>query len=179
MKEVPPNILKRIIRYDQATGELFWLKRPRGMFKSDRDCKAWNTRYSDKPAMTANNGVGYRVGQISGSLFCAHRVIWALVHDEWPDKIDHINGDSLDNRLENLRSVSVSGNGKNSKLSSRNNSGVIGVFWDKRRGKWSANIKSEGKSYFLGYHDRLEDAVKSRKEASLKFGFHENHGRVQ
>ena len=41
-----------------------------------------------------------------------------------------------------------------------------------------ARIQSDGQDDFLGYFDAFEAAVKARKEAELKYKFHENHGRA-
>ncbi len=39
-----------------------------------------------------------------------HQMVWVVVHGRLPSQIDHINGNPLDNRLENLREVSSSEN---------------------------------------------------------------------
>ena len=46
-----------------------------------------------------------------------------------------------------------------------NTSGYTGVYWSTGRQKWSAQITFKGKTYYLGSHERIEDAVKARKEA--------------
>ena len=59
-----------------------------------------------------------------------HRVVWALCYDQVPTQtIDHINGDRLDNRIENLREVSQSDNLLNMLLPWKPNkvTGVPGV----------------------------------------------------
>lgn len=49
-----------------------------------------------------------------------------------------------------------------------NTSGVKGVCWHKRMGKWHATIGFKGVRYSLGYYDRLEDAAAARKAAEDK-----------
>ena len=44
--------------------------------------------------------------------------------------------------------------------------------------KWKASIVHNRKDIFLGYFTHKEDAIKARKAAERKYGFHENHGRV-
>ena len=54
---------------------------------------------------------------------------------------------------------------KSEKLSSTNTSGVRGVYFDKRTGKWRARLKFKGKLMNFGSYTKFEDAVKARKEA--------------
>ena len=52
----------------------------------------------------------------------------------------------------------------------------MGVSWDSSRGKWSAEIKPDGKKIFLGRFDSIDEASKARNIAENEFNFHENHG---
>lgn len=94
---------------------------------------------------------------------------------EWPDQVDHINGIRDDNRWCNLRDVDNQGNAKNQKMRSDNKSGVTGVC--RKDGKWLSYIYVKGNRVDLGLLDNLDDAVKIRKQAELKYKFHRNHGR--
>lgn len=80
--------------------------------------------------------------------------------------IDHINGDSLDNRRENLRIARQADNCRNSKMRSDNTSGLKGVFWDKYTGRWMAAIGYQGKFHNLGRFDAPEDAKAAYDEAA-------------
>lgn len=57
---------------------------------------------------------------------------------------------------------------KNKKIQKNNTSGCSGVSWHSRMGRWSARISFKGKTYNLGYFDRLEDAIAKRKSAEKK-----------
>lgn len=182
-RELSPELLRTLLRYEPETGKLFWLRRDVSLFRqgkipAEQACRIWNTRYAEKEAFTANSR-GYRVGGIFGRTYEAHRVIWVIVNGEWPtDKSDHENGVRNDNRIVNLRDVTTQENGKNSKLPISNTSGVIGVGWRPQRSKWRASIKAEGRSIHLGYFADFDSAVAARKSAEIKYGFHPNHGRA-
>lgn len=49
-----------------------------------------------------------------------------------------------------------------------NTSGHVGVYFNKSRGKWTANIKFKGKYYFLGNFEKFEDACKAREIAEVE-----------
>lgn len=96
----------------------------------------------------------------------------------WPvDQIDHANGVRNDNKFLNLGEADNAENGMNRAITGRNTSGVIGVHWHAPSGKWLAKIRHAGVSLHLGVFDALEDAAAARKDAELRYGFHENHGR--
>jgi hypothetical protein len=147
------------------------------MFSSDRAWKTWNTRYSDQEAFTSEDGTGYRSGRIFDKTYQAHRVIWFMLHGRWPNEIDHDNGHRSDNREFNILDAGRAANTKNKCISSRNTSGVNGVYWDKRREKWIAAIQVGGRAKFLGYRSTVAEAAALRRSADRENGFHPNHGR--
>ena len=121
------------------------------------------------------NGKEYWRVMVNGKDYLAHRLIWLLVHKVWPkNQIDHIDGNSLNNRIENLRDVTNAENQKNLKKPKNNTSGHVGV--RRHRGKWQAQIKVSGRYIHLGYFTNLDEAVAVRKAAEIKYEFHANHG---
>lgn len=72
-------------------------------------------------------------------------------------EVDHANGDGLDNRRQNLRHATRAQNTQNRAMQKNNKSGFKGVHWHKRRGKWTANIRHEGKTIHLGFFDNPLD----------------------
>lgn len=85
--------------------------------------------------------------------------------------VDHINGNTLDNRRSNLRVVTHKQNLRHrARGANRNNAvGVRGVSWDKERKKFLAGIRVDGKRLNLGRFDSLDAAVAARSAASVKF----------
>jgi hypothetical protein len=100
-----------------------------------------------------------------------------MVHGYWPKEVDHINGDSCDNRLVNLREVNHQQNMRNAKRRSDNSSGATGVYYIKATGRWIAQIRVDNRGRHLGAFNSFEEAVAARKAAEVALGFHENHGR--
>ena len=174
LENINLDYLKSILEYNPITGNLIWKLRPVELFGSSGSHKAWNTRYSGKFA--GCNSQGYVKLCINGSLYLAHRVCYFIFHGETPRYIDHIDGDGSNNKIENLRSVTIQENSKNIKIPKDNSSGFIGVSWNKGVNKWTANITSSGKDIYLGCFENIEDAILARKAANLKYGFHANHG---
>ena len=169
--------LLALLSYCPITGMLHWRRRPVTAFSSLRVANWWNSRYAFKEAFTATDKKGYRVGAIDDVNYRASRVIYKMVHGVDPDQVDHEDGNTLNNRIHNLRDVSGSVNQKNMKTPSNNTSGHIGVCWDKKRNKWEAKIKSNGKTIHLGRFTDMADAIAARKAAEVTHNFHPNHGR--
>ena len=79
-------------------------------------------------------------------------------------QVDHINGNSLDNRKSNLRVCSHAENIWNRSAHSNNTSGYKGV--SKSDNKWKACIKKHGKFYYLGVFDTPQEASEAYNSAS-------------
>ena len=178
-----PELLRKLLRYEPDTGKIFWRKRHASMFtdgkqSADHRCAIWNGRYAGKEAFTALDNNGYNHGQIFARMFRAHRVIWALVHGEWPkDQVDHINGVRDDNRIANLREATDAENKRNQKRRSDNTSGITGVWWIKSLKKWRAEINDATGRKYLGCFAAKADAIAARRAAEADLCYHENHGR--
>ncbi len=76
-------------------------------------------------------------------------------------EVDHIDGDGLNNRRENLRLATRAENMRNRKTPSNNTSGFKGVIRVEWRKKWQARIVLNGKRKQLGYFDTPQDAHKA------------------
>lgn len=79
---------------------------------------------------------------------------------------DHRNGNRLDNRKANLRPATHSQNQMNKGVQVNNKSGQRGVYFNKRRQQWYAQICLNGVRKFLGAHPSLEKASKAYTEAA-------------
>jgi hypothetical protein len=109
---------------------------------------------------------GEHIGNRKYKYFTMHREI---VGAKKGDIVDHINGNKLDNRKENLRIANRSQNATNSKHR-KNESGYRGVCKDKRRGLWKSEIRiGDGKRKFLGYYEDKIEAAKAYNEAAISY----------
>ena len=87
-------------------------------------------------------------------------------------EIDHINGNGLDNRKSNLRICTRSQNAANHKLLSSNKSGYTGVHYantEKRRKRWVASLRANGKKKIIGRFYTREEAAIVYNEAAIKY----------
>ncbi len=122
---------------------------------------------------------GYMYVGIKGKEYQIHRVVWTLFNGIIPYGycIDHIDHNKTNNRIENLRIVTHSENMKNQIKRKNNTSGKMGVYWKKANKKWASEICIDGKQIHLGLFLKYSDAVDSRKNAEVLYGFHNNHGK--
>lgn len=153
-----------LFRYDPETGDLYR--------------RAGNTdEFRSKPSGTKTK-TGYIQIYIDGKLYLAHRIIMLLINKSLSDdcQVDHIDHNRLNNKLNNLRVVSQSGNMRNSGRRSDSSTGVTGVVYHKQARKYMASIFIDGKRIYLGLFKTLREAATARREANIKFGYHKNHG---
>lgn len=158
--------LKRVLYYEEDKGDLIW-----------KVSNGKNTKVGDIAGSI--NPQGYRQINYNYRSYKAHRLAWFYYYGKWPDlALDHINGIKDDNRICNLREATAHENAMNRKLQINNESGVPGVSFNIRLGKWVAGIRGFGKQIHLGNFDEKEEAIKVRKEAEVFYGYHDNHGRT-
>lgn len=156
------DTLRRMLIYDDSTGQLFWRE-------SNLHPQRIRTRLVGRPA-GGMGSKGYLSVCIHGKQLRVHRVVWAFIYGTWPPTgIDHKNGNTADNRVENLRLASPSQNGMNAqKKSSARTSTLKGVAWNKRKKKFEGRITFEGRRYFLGLFDAEADCHAAYCEAAKR-----------
>lgn len=158
--------LKELLFYNHETGVFFHRTRRTGVPHAG----------SKAGCINESRGISYERIKIDGKAYKSHRLAWLYVYGELPEgEVDHINGNTLDNRIANLRDVTRRENCMNKTKRADNSSGVTGV--SKQNGKWVARISHNKKRILIGSFDSLEAAKESRKEAEVKYGYHSNHGR--
>lgn len=125
-----------------------------------------------RPAGSINHGRYRRLGY-KGKRYQVHNVIWNLHYGIIPDgyTVDHIDRDSLNNKLSNLRlatAIEQNANRSEHKMQTNNTSGHKGVHLYKRTQKWHARLFANGQAIHLGFFDKLEDAVECRNRELSK-----------
>ena len=165
MKELTQTYLKEALYYNPEAGIFTW-KKNRG-----KKTKKGGTAGSLKE--------GYYRISIDNVSYRSHRLAFLYMTGEFPEnQVDHINHDRGDNKWCNLREVTTTENKRNCPMSKGNTSGFTGVHFHKGGNGWVSSIKINGKIKYLGFFKDIKDAIKVRKKANIKYGFHPNHGKA-
>ncbi len=137
--------IRGVLAYDRDTGILTW------RITSGRAIAGREAGCFDKSS-------GYVRVRIDGYFILAHHVVWAIETGEWPEQLDHIDGNKAHYRFENLRQANQRQNLGNIGAPRHNTSGIKGVSWHKATAKWRAMISAAGKRVWLGVFDTKEEA---------------------
>lgn len=158
--------LKELLHYDPETGVFIWLARSSAASRVKIG--------SEARCLTSK---GYIWIMIDGRRYYAHRLAFLYMTGKFPvDQTDHDNHIRHDNRWDNLNEATNTTNHKNQSMPRNNSSGRMGVRWRKDIGKWHAQIRVDYKLIHLGYFINIDDAIKARQAANIKYSFHQNHG---
>lgn len=171
------------LTYIPENGDLIWRKQENPLGKPY--LKRFNSIYAGKKAGWVDNDSRSDYSRIrvnfKNKTYGAHNLGWLLYYGYMPSEtgkvIDHIDGDSTNNSIENLRLVTQEINSKNKRRSSNNTSGYPGVHWHKTKEKWVVRITDNKRRREVGSFNNLDEAILYRKSLEQDFGYHENHGR--
>jgi hypothetical protein len=179
LKMLPRTFWLYHFRFDFLTGKVFRIR------------NLYGDILSVEKEITNNDSKGYLRISVTDKYgrkkkYLLHRVIYFVYYGIDPkDIVDHRDGDTINNRPDNLRIVSSTVNQRNQKMQSNNTSGFTGVYWNTSRNKWIAQISINGKMKYLGSFDSIEEAKISRESAietfnieNPKVAFTSRHGLV-
>jgi len=104
------------------------------------------------------NSHGYLTCAINKKMIKKHRLVFQAYNQDWEisdssldNFIDHIDGNTQNNNITNLRVVTHQQN-------CMNQTRAKGYYFNKKAGKWLARICVNGKLIYLGYHDTKQEA---------------------
>lgn len=142
--------------FEYKEGKLYW-----------RHSRGKKTKAGDRAGHLQQTG--YWAINLDKKLYKEHRVIFMIHHGYLPRYIDHIDGNKLNNKIENLRSCTNSENAMNSKISSRNSLGIKNVSFHKVLKKYKVQIQLDGKDIHIGYFEDLKIAEIEAQKARQKY----------
>ena len=170
MSEPTQEYLRECFKYED--GKLYWKERPRHHFQLDKTWKWWNSRWSGTEAggkpvyKKSSNSYRFQI-KVLGKTFSRSRLIFILINGQIKNgmEIDHVNGISTDDRIENLREVSRLVNSYNRKLQGNNSSGYNGVcfYKDGRKKPWQCSYYENG-SRVSKFFETRHEAVSFREQ---------------
>lgn len=147
--------------FEYKDGNLYWKKYKQGVRKSK--------------LAGAKNIDNYIRVTYKSKRYLIHRIIFMMHNGFCSEYIDHIDGNQLNNKIENLREATIIENSQNQKISKNNTSGIKGVTLNKYINKWLVRVSVNKKRLFLGYYDDLETAEFVANETRIKH--HKNFAR--
>lgn len=153
-QELQHERLIEALDYDKETGIFTWKIKPR------------NAVYVGDVAGHRNKITGYCSIIFDKKYYPSHRLAWFYVTKNWPDVIDHIDGNRANNAFVNLRNGDVKLNAQNKRNAQRNNkSGFLGVEEITKGLLYRARIRAGKQLIQLGCYKTPEEAHKAYLDA--------------
>lgn len=146
-----------LMDYESSTEQFTWKKSTSNVVRKKRK-------------ISKNKKSRYLRIQLDGNRYYAHHLAWLWFYGKLPKtQIDHINCDSFDNRICNLRLSNQQQNCFNRSKAKNNTSGTKGVVWHPKQKKWNAVISFNNQKIHLGSFDNLTSARIAVRDARIQF----------
>lgn len=130
----------------------------------------WLSQYKWQYHKNRNNGQEYVRVSIQRNGKMTRIYMHRLILDAYAgQKVDHRDGNGLNNKRSNLRLCTSLQNSRNMKIRKDNTSGYKGVIWHKHSKKWQANIKTAQGDLYLGVYDSKIEAASAYNIAARKY----------
>ena len=142
--------------FEYRDGELYW------KIKANTTIKIGDRAGCKDPKLGATTRIKRR-------LYKNNRIIFMMFNGWLPDRLDYIDCNRLNDKIENLRPATLSETCCNRRKPKSNVSGYKGVSWNTSRNKWIASISKDTKQFNLGYFDNKEEAYKVYCNAANKY----------
>lgn len=154
----------KLLDYDRTTGLLFWKKSGKGRRKN------LLAGTIDRRENRKSSRLNYIKININRTRTYAHRVVWIMHNGDIPKglEVDHIDGDGLNNRIENLRLVTKTENMRSNRVRANSTTGIPGVR-ETTNGTYQARIVANNRDYFLGTFKTIIEAAEARKNGEKKY----------
>ena len=153
MRELNQKLFRQL--FDYRDGELYW--------------KVHQGSQTPGSIVGCSNGIR-KVCLINKTQHYLHRVIYCWHYGEFVGQVDHIDGNPLNNKIENLRLATSTQNNHNRRINRNSSSKVKNVYWNKQASKWGVLISGVfNKRKFFGYYADKELAELVAIEARNKY----------
>lgn len=169
---------------DSSPSGLVWKVRPRSHFNTDVGMVSTNSKFANTPAghvWTRPDGlVSYWQVKVKQQVYYVHRIVYSLRVGcvlDIDTRIDHNDGDGLNNKKLNLRKADCFENNYNARLKTNNTSGYKGVSWHTVAKSWRVRVRFKGKCFTINGCPTPEKANELARE--LREKLHKeftNHG---
>jgi hypothetical protein len=164
IKKLPEvAFIRECVDYNPDTGIFTWRARPSHHFPDGYQTRI-NTRQAGKPAGSLLKGCYWQI-KLGRSVYKAHRLAWLLMYGEpVPDTIDHIDGNGLNNRIDNLRAATKAESSQNRGSAT----GMIGITYhtDSPIRPFEVRVAALGKRHRIGCFATIDEAKAARREAA-------------
>ena len=178
IKGIPIKHLQSILKIDSdSPSGLTWLPRKEPKFNLHHANKMVGCKRTDPNGYQSwVTGIVYKNKLYN--LRCS-RIIFLLHNGYLTEEkdVDHIDKNSLNNKVENLRECTSSENQNNRNVQKNNISGYSGVSWHKATQKWRVVIRFNCKTYYFGSFKDKNQAIQVAKDARTKL--HEKYAKNQ